>query len=255
MVGSRTFLFLLIFFTSKCEQYDLDIGLAAPQASAWETDEDLEIDVTTFNGDISFLADPAKRVETEIIKRCPGGEAREARFAAGEPASALKASGRYLSSEPGSSSSPGCEYGADFDIKGPDSISLDLENANGNISVNGLAADVKLATTNGDILAENFKGSIEGRSTNGDIECEMAVFDDTQSITLSSTNGDTTLRLPADVSAVFDASAITGEVIISGFDQLKLNLDEPSHKSGKIGSGIGRISIQSTNGDVKISPC
>lgn len=255
MVGNRTFLFLLVFFASKCEQCDLDSEWSAPKTSAWEPDDNFDLDVTTFNGDISFVASPAERVETEITKSCPGGEARKTLSPASESASAVNVSNRSFGSEPGSPSSLGCGYGADFDIKGPVSVSVDLENANGSISVTGLAADLRLAATNGDILAKNLGGSVEGQSTNGDIECEMTVFGDSQSITLSSINGSTTLFLPEGVSAAFDASAITGEVSISGFDQLKLNLDEPSHKSGIIGSGTGRISIQSTNGDVKIIPC
>jgi DUF4097 and DUF4098 domain-containing protein YvlB len=117
-----------------------------------------------------------------------------------------------------------------------------------------LIAGAKLETTNGDIKAENHQGGIDASTTNGDVDCNLTILNSTESAIISTTNGNVILDLPSDVSTQFEGSTTNGDVIITGFSSVQYEINENTHKKGKIGPGpdYATVTLSSTNGNVTI---
>lgn len=124
--------------------------------------------------------------------------------------------------------------------------SIEIHSTNGNIIVDNCQTDVEAVLTNGNITITNVTGSVFAYLTNGNIisqfvlpaggECEH-----------KTTNGNIQLSIPASTSAEFSAQTANGSVSISN---LQLQNPQVSQKSvsGTLGSGQGRIELESVNG-------
>ncbi len=210
-----------------------------------------KIEAMTFNGDISFVSDPAQAVDTEVTKRCKGKDPATDQLAATDTVlDNLPIIDGKLDIK---AAEVRCDHGADFDIVSSSTVQLELVNTNGNVSVAGQTGGAKLGTINGHIKAANLAGGIDGQVTNGNIDCDVAELNKREKAVLSTTNGDIILSLPHDISAVFDASSINGTVTINGFPSVRFTADTTDHKTGRLGSGEAVVSVHSTNGNITIN--
>ncbi|MHC4322536.1 MAG: DUF4097 family beta strand repeat-containing protein [Planctomycetota bacterium] len=124
--------------------------------------------------------------------------------------------------------------------------SIKIQSTNGNIIVNNCEADVETVLINGNITITNVTGSVFATLTNGNIisqivlpvggECEH-----------KTTNGNIQFSIPTSTSAQFSATTANGSVNISN---LNLQNSQISQKSvtGTLGTGQGRIALESVNG-------
>lgn len=143
-------------------------------------------------------------------------------------------------------------YYADFDLTAPASIYPMLSSVNGVVSVSDFSAGAAAQLVNGDIAVDSLGGGFSGQITNGSIDCDLLSLEVGEFVLLQTTNGNVTLWLPADVSAVFSASTVTGEITISGFSMIDYTVNEPLVKTGVIGLGGASIAILATNGNISI---
>jgi DUF4097 and DUF4098 domain-containing protein YvlB len=95
------------------------------------------------------------------------------------------------------------------------------------------------------------RGAVAASTTNGAVECDLVVLAPTDSGRLETTDGDVTLLLPADVSAVIDARNTNGTLAVHDFTVI-YEVQTEHHLRGRIGSGASAITITTTNGDVTI---
>jgi hypothetical protein len=160
-------------------------------------------------------------------------------------------------------------YGAAFTITAPDSTNLSLSTTNGDVNVTNTVGDINASTTNGNVeltvtsgtasvSTTNGKlnlsvhsGPLYGATTNGAVDCDLAALGPTEDAGLATTNGDVTLLLPADVSAVIDATNTNGTITIHDFTVI-YEQQTATHVRGRIGSGASSITITTTNGDVTV---
>ena len=249
----RYSLLLIISILLGCATGDYDYELEVTETRTWPADGISQITVTTKNGDIVVSAMRGDSIIAEITRRCMGEDKTDAEAHIDNVVvtDTVIADQLTLEAEMPDNDS-GRDYLARFDISTPESIYVDLTTINGNLLLNDMVAGAKLATTNGNILGQNLRGSINGQSINGNIIYDMVELDATESVVLSTTNGEVTLELPSDVSATFDASTTNGTVTITGFASVNYTINEPTHKAGTIGSGGATITISSTNGNVTI---
>ena len=127
-----------------------------------------------------------------------------------------------------------------------------LESVSGNIRARGLNGQIKFDTVSGDIDAEN--GSyreINAGTVSGDVNLQGKP-DDNARIDVQTMSGDVHLTLPADASARLRASSFSGS-IRSDFGAAK----EPDHGPGSsldtsIGTGTGRVKIETFSGDIEM---
>ena len=99
----------------------------------------------------------------------------------------------------------------------------------------------------------NHAGNIEGSTENGEIECDMYGFPSEGELTMSSTNGKITLRMPSQISTDFTVSCVNGSVTVAGFPIIDYTRNDPKRKEGTIGDGGASVTISTVNGNIIFS--
>jgi len=135
-------------------------------------------------------------------------------------------------------------------IKVPPTVSVRLENKNGQIVVAGIQGDVKAETTNGGVRGRDLSGAVEAGSTNGGVTLEVDALAK-GGIRAETTNGGVELTLPENAAADIEATCVNGSVVVRG-----LTVDgESSRKrvSGRVNGGGPRVTLETTNGGVRIN--
>jgi len=160
----------------------------------------------------------------------------------------------------------------DFEIKVPEGVILDeVETVNGGIEVTGrygravagttngsvtvedASGELKASTTNGGIQVSRFEGKLQAETTNGNIRLEGLTFKD--GISAETTNGSITLAIasPETLNANLLARTTNGHITVDFPVTLK-NLTQSKHRvEAKIGQGGPEISLETTNGSIKIT--
>ena len=160
----------------------------------------------------------------------------------------------------------------EFDIKVPEGVILDeVETVNGGVEVTGrygramvgttngsvnvedASGEFKAYTTNGGIQVSRFEGRLDAETTNGNIRLEGLKFKD--GISAETTNGSITLGIdsPEILNANLLARTTNGHITVDFPVTLK-NLSQSKHRvEAKIGQGGPEISLETTNGSIKIT--
>jgi DUF4097 and DUF4098 domain-containing protein YvlB len=160
----------------------------------------------------------------------------------------------------------------EFEIKVPEGVILDkvetvngginvtgrygravAETTNGSVAVEDASGELKAATTNGGIQVNRFEGKLQAETTNGNIRLEGLTFKD--GIVAETTNGSITLAIasPEALNANLLARTTNGHITVDFPVTLK-NLSQSKHRvEAKIGQGGPEISLETTNGSIKIT--
>ena len=161
-------------------------------------------------------------------------------------------------------------YGAAFTITAPETAAVSIQTTNGAITVSNAVGDVAavttngaitltgtdgtavLATTNGALEVDVHRGGVDGKTTNGAVDCDLAALGPVEDVILQTTNGTVTLLLPADVSAIVDATNTGAAIAILGFTSVVYDVQEEHHVRARIGSGASSVTITTTNGSITV---
>lgn len=137
-----------------------------------------------------------------------------------------------------------------FELTVPRSMSLDLENVNGAISVTDVAGKHALETTNGRIEVARCGGSIDASTTNGAISAELLTVAKGQPLRFSTTNGRISVTLPPTLAVDVDADTTNGAIR----SDLPVTMTRTSENSlrGSINGGGTPLRIRTTNGSISI---
>jgi DUF4097 and DUF4098 domain-containing protein YvlB len=160
----------------------------------------------------------------------------------------------------------------DFEIKVPEGVILDevetvnggievtgrygraaVGTTNGSVSVEDASGELRAYTTNGGIQVSRFEGKLDAETTNGNIRLEGLTFKD--GISAETTNGSITLGIdsPEALNADLLARTTNGHITVDFPVTLK-NLTPSKHRvEAKIGQGGPEISLETTNGSIKIT--
>jgi len=123
-----------------------------------------------------------------------------------------------------------------------------LETTNGTVAVAGFEGTLELETTNGNIEARHVAGAVRAETTNGGVDVELFRLDG--DLSLASTNGGLTVRLPRDVRATVDAGTTNGTVRTD----LPVTAETTGsrHLRGTLNGGGPRLRLSTTNGGIRI---
>ncbi|MCX6568170.1 MAG: DUF4097 family beta strand repeat-containing protein [Candidatus Aminicenantes bacterium] len=160
----------------------------------------------------------------------------------------------------------------DFEIKVPEGVILDevetvnggveiagrygraaVGTTNGSVSVEDASGELKAYTTNGGIQVNHFEGKLQAETTNGNIRLEGLTFKD--GLTAETTNGSITLAIasPDALNADLLARTTNGHITVDFPVTLK-NLTQSKHRvEAKIGQGGPEISLETTNGSIRLT--
>lgn len=143
-------------------------------------------------------------------------------------------------------------WSVSFRIWAPRGTALDLNAVNGGVSVVGMRGQSRLRTVNGGLTLDDVGGQVEGRTTNGGVQVRLGGSRwDGAGLSLETTNGGVTLRVPRDYSAALDVSTVNG-----GFrTDLPIDLPEGRRQSVRttLGSGGPLLKVQTHNGGVQLT--
>ena len=129
--------------------------------------------------------------------------------------------------------------------------SLVGQTVNGSVEVTATSGRIEVNTTNGNIRLVGIQGAIRARTTNGGIQAEIRRLDSGAGVELSTTNGDLTAILPADLKAQLEAMTTNGRVIV-GFPVEMVGRASSKLVRGKIGGGGAALNLTTTNGSIVV---
>lgn len=156
-----------------------------------------------------------------------------------------------------------------FRVQGP----LDLSTSNGGIEVTDIAGNTILRTSNGPIRADNIRGAFEASTSNAGITARLADPEPDSAIRLKTSNGGIelaldsiknnsisagtsnsgiTLRLPSTLNAAVRASTSHGSVDSDYAVNMRAGKISKTSIDGTIGSGGPTISLDTSNGNIRI---
>ena len=126
------------------------------------------------------------------------------------------------------------------------------ETVNGNVEVTSTSGPVDVTTTNGNVRLVGTRGAAQASTTNGAIEVEIRKLDPGAGVELSTTNGDLTAMLPAELKAQIEAETTNGRVSI-GYPIEMVGKASSKTVRGRIGGGGAVVSLTTTNGNIVVT--
>ncbi len=130
----------------------------------------------------------------------------------------------------------------------PKGVKLDVESANGDVSVATAARDLIVRTVNGDINVRNSFGPLELNTTNGDIDAGVAGV--SGKVKLGTTNGDIQVTMPTTLNAALNMQTVNGDLELG----IAGNITRKTKKLivATLGLGGTPVDIATTNGDISV---
>jgi DUF4097 and DUF4098 domain-containing protein YvlB len=148
----------------------------------------------------------------------------------------------------------GTDTHANFDVTVPASVRVDASTEDGSVTVDGASAGVYARSANGSVTASNVSGSLVLKTANGSIHASALGLAPTDSVRLSTANGNVQAELPANVDGAFDLRTTNGSVK-SDFPLTSTSTrgGTPRHLSGQIGTSTRVVNMHTANGSVIVT--
>jgi hypothetical protein len=138
----------------------------------------------------------------------------------------------------------------EYRISVPAGLTTSFRTENGPVRVQNVDGRMTLASTNGPIVGRGLSGSVDASTVNGGVEIGLtAANGDSKIVTV---NGPATLILSPEIDAELEASAINGSVTTQEGLPLKASDRSNRRVTGRLNDGGPRISVQTTNGGVRV---
>jgi len=138
----------------------------------------------------------------------------------------------------------------DFDVKIPAGVQFAGTTVNGEMSAEGMKADVWAHTVNGSVNVST-TGIAEAGTVNGSVYVEMGRADWTGEMEFSTVNGTLTLILPATLNAEVRASTVNGD-LVTDYPMTISGRFGHRRMQGTIGSGGRSLSLSTVNGEIRL---
>jgi len=149
-----------------------------------------------------------------------------------------------------SSSTEDNDVTVDFEVRIPAGVRFGGQTVNGEMSAEGLKADVKASTVNGSVRVTT-TGLAEASTVNGSVYVEMGRADWTDELDFSTVNGGITLILPARLDTEVRATSVNGD-LVSDYPLTVSGRFGPRRMRGTIGAGGRSLSLSTVNGEIRL---
>ena len=144
----------------------------------------------------------------------------------------------------------GRTYVVDYEITVPADLLEVIRNANGNVTLQSIDADVDVTNANGNIILSNIAGSAMVDLGNGQVDGRVTLPAN-GTIDIAVGNGGIELSIPQSTSAQFAASVGNGAVTVSNLT-LEDMVASTQSVVGRLGSGDGEIVLTVGNGAITV---
>lgn len=138
----------------------------------------------------------------------------------------------------------------DFEVQVPAGVEFNGQTVNGEMSAEGLKANVRASTVNGSVRVTT-TGLAEASTVNGSVYAEMGRADWPDELDFSTVNGKITLILPAKLDTEVSASTVNGDME-SDFPMTVSGRFGPRRWRGTIGAGGRTLSLSTVNGEIRL---
>jgi DUF4097 and DUF4098 domain-containing protein YvlB len=147
--------------------------------------------------------------------------------------------------------------GIHYQVEVPAGLTVTLKTMNGGVRLDDVAGKISAATTNGNVSGDAVSGELQGSTVNGSVS--MTLDDVSGDVRLTTVNGAIRLELPPTANADLDAATVNGGVSVD--DKLGLvdvtrdrgSFGPATSVRGRLNKGGPRLSLQTTNGGVRVS--
>ena len=248
----------LLLLASGCDLAIADHGEKA--TAEWKKTYELQpggrFEVANVNGKVQVTAGEGNTVEVVATKTGSGGTQEAAKEALEKIQIAESVSGGEIKIETKVERSG--DWGrrgttVDYVIRVPSGIDVKAVTVNGGVDIRGITGKVIAEATNGGVRGRDLGGAIEASTTNGGVDIELSKVAGA-GVTLECTNGGITLRLPADAKASIAARVTNGGIDTGGLAIQTVGTANSRRLDGDLNGGGPRISLEGTNGGIKIGP-
>ena len=240
------------------------------EAKTIETEPLTKVQLVTFNGDVTVRTHDAPTVDVDIRYRGYGESEAAAEEACEQLTCDFVAEDGVLQIL---AQKPKDQWMASisFEVVVPSTCELDLKTSNGEVDIEGVSANVSMASSNGALRAKSFSGKLTAKTSNGRIEVEGvsgsvdlstsngrieltgSIVGDANS--LSTSNGRVKVQLPSTAAFAVDAKTSNGSIDCN-FATQKISEEKKNQYIGVIGESSGepaKLKIRTSNGSIDIS--
>lgn len=139
-----------------------------------------------------------------------------------------------------------------YKLKVPAHVTLEkIEVVNADVKISGVKGPVDVDSVNGSITATDLEASGKFDTTNGSITASYAKFGPSiGEVSLDTTNGSCTVKLPADAAFKLDASTVNGKVKCDF--PITLEKSGRSKLRGTVNGGGLTVKLDSVNGGLSV---
>jgi hypothetical protein len=242
------------------KQGDVAVGVAGGRASdEWQRTYSLakggRLEIINVNGKIEVS--PASGSQVEVLAyrevRARSEEEAKARLAKAQMIEDVGPDHVRIEAKPndqGVSFGPHGRVTIEYRVKVPTGLVTSFRTENGPVRLENIDGRITLASTNGPIVGRGLSGSVDASTVNGGIEIGLTAMNgDSKIVTV---NGPATLILSPEINAELEAAAVNGGVTTQ--DGLPLTVSDRTNRrvTGRLNEGGPRISVQTTNGGVRV---
>jgi hypothetical protein len=259
-VARRLPLCLLLLLAAAASGCDIVTAeFKSKESSEWRRTYPLQagarVELSNVNGRIEVTAATGNTLEVVAVKTARGATPEAARTALDRIEIRDEATASGVRIETKTARGGAFNHGSGevrYTVRVPPSANVRFTTVNGGIELTGLDGQVELESTNGGIRARDVSGSIDASTTNGGVDVELSRVSE-PGVKLECTNGGIKLRLPRDAKATISARITNG-----GIDTQGLNLQTRGEGSrrrldGDLNGGGPRMTLEGTNGGIRIS--
>ena len=218
------------------------------------------IEIRGINGDVRAQAASGAEVEVTAIKRGREASLDEVRIDVVEHANGVTICAVYPTRdddrpndcEPGGghNSIRDNDVRVHFEVRVPRGVHFEGYTVNGDVTAEGLAADVMAGTVNGEIEVAT-SGHAEARTVNGSISASIGTARWDDDLEFETVNGSITVTLPAGAGAEVRVETLNGGIstdfpitVEGGMSSRRIR--------GTIGGGGGALRLSTVNGEVRL---
>jgi len=242
------------------KQGEVAVGVAGGRASdEWQRTYSLakggRLEIINVNGKIEVSPASGSQVEVWAYRevRARSEEEAKARLAKAQMIEDVGPDHVRIEAKPNDQGVSFGQHGRvtiEYRVKVPAGLVTSFRTENGPVRLENIDGRITLASTNGPIVGRGLSGSVDASTVNGGIEIGLTAMNgDSKIVTV---NGPATLILSPEINAELEAAAVNGGVTTQ--DGLPLTVSDRTNRrvTGRLNEGGPRISVQTTNGGVRV---
>ncbi len=137
-----------------------------------------------------------------------------------------------------------------YSIRVPKTAKVNVETANGAISVSGIEGGTRAMSSNGSVEGRQLAGAVRASTTNGSIKVELTEVG-TEGTELETTNGSIEVRLFDTVRANLLARCMNGGISVDGLSFERTGESNRRKLDGRVNGGGPTLRAETVNGGIR----